>query len=274
MHFDGSVWSVVPTPQPSPWGAHSLRGVFARDGEVVAVGAWENATQGLDTFVIRLDQDAGAGFEIVPSTNVPGNGQGWNELYDIALVGDHLWAVGFGQSQFSGQHETLVERSPFGSFATPFCFGGGSVAACPCGNTGAAGRGCENSAGTGGARLDPSGSTDADSVVLTAAGLLPTSLSIFLQGDATSAGAPFGDGVRCVGGNLKRLYVKGASSGSVSAPAPGDPSIMAQSAALGDPIAPGTLRFYQVYYRDPSLAFCPAPAGDAFNVSNGLQVAW
>jgi hypothetical protein len=29
-----------------------------------------------------------------------------------------------------------------------------------------------------------------------------------------------------------------------------------------------------VYYRDPHLAFCPAPAGDAFNASNGQIVAW
>ena len=37
---------------------------------------------------------------------------------------------------------------------------------------------------------------------------------------------------------------------------------------------PGTSRYYQVYYRDPNLAFCPAPTGDAFNVSNGVAITW
>ena len=88
--------------------------------------------------------------------------------------------------------------------------------------------------------------------------------------------ASFGDGVRCVGGNLKRLYVKNASGGTVSAPGPGDPSITTQSTNLGDPIAPGSgaVRYYQVYYRDPDLTFCPTPPGNSWNVSNGLGITW
>jgi hypothetical protein len=70
------------------------------------------------------------------------------------------------------------------------------------------------------------------------------------------------------------LYLKHASAGGVSAPEPGDPSITAQSAALGDPIAPGSTRYYQTYYRDPNLAFCPSPQGDAWNVTNGVRVVW
>jgi hypothetical protein len=34
------------------------------------------------------------------------------------------------------------------------------------------------------------------------------------------------------------------------------------------------MRAYQVYYRDPDAAFCPAPAGNTFNVSNGVQLVW
>jgi hypothetical protein len=84
----------------------------------------------------------------------------------------------------------------------------------------------------------------------------------------------FGDGVRCVGGTLKRLYSKNAVGGVVSAPGPGDPSISSRSATLGDPIAPGSSRSYQVYYRDPNLAFCPSPMGDAWNVSSANRVVW
>jgi len=162
------------------------------------------------------------------------------------------------------------------TLGTPLCFGDGSLATpCPCGNNGQPGNGCDNSIGTGGSNLVANGSTSLDTVVLTASGELPTALSIFLQG-TTNLATPviFGDGVRCAGGSLKRLYVKNAVGGVVSAPSVGQPSVSAQSAALGDVIAPGTSRWYQVYYRDPNLAFCAAPAGGSFNVSNGVQLDW
>jgi len=154
-----------------------------------------------------------------------------------------------------------------------FCAGDGSTAtACPCANTGQLGRGCENSAGTGGARLHASGATRPDAVVLQTDGELPSALSIFLQGDAASAhGIVFGDGVRCVSGQLLRLYVKSASGGAASAPQPGDLGITQRSAALGAPIETGTLRWYQAYYRDPLASFCP---GATFNVTNALRIAW
>jgi hypothetical protein len=64
------------------------------------------------------------------------------------------------------------------------------------------------------------------------------------------------------------------SSGVCSAPGPGDPSITARSAAKGDPISPGMTRYYQVYYRDPSQVFCPAPTGNTFNMSSAVQITW
>jgi hypothetical protein len=156
-----------------------------------------------------------------------------------------------------------------------YCEGDGSAAPCPCGNSGSPGHGCDNSHATGGALLSASGTTSPDVLTLTQTSELPASLSIFLQGNA-SLGTPvaFGDGVRCVGGLLKRLYVEVASSGTTQAPGAGEPSITSRSAALGDPIAPGSTRYYQVYYRDPSATFCPSPMGDTFNVGNGLRVAW
>jgi hypothetical protein len=163
-----------------------------------------------------------------------------------------------------------------GGLVTPFCFGDGSGAACPCGNSGAAGHGCENSAATGGAQLTSTGTPkiSGDTLVLTSAGERPTSLSVVLQGDMEISPAIFGDGRRCAGGSLKRLYVKSASGGTVVAPAAGDPSISARSAALGDTLVPGSTRRIQVYYRDPDPNFCPGPIGGTFNVSNGLRVIW
>ena len=163
-----------------------------------------------------------------------------------------------------------------GPVGTPMCFGDGTgTTQCPCFNLGLPGRGCDNSVGTGGAQLTAAGSTNPDTVVLTSSGELPSALSIFLQGDSQLVpGSVFGDGVRCAGGNLKRLYTKNAVGGTVSAPTGGDPSVTAQSAALGDPIAPGSTRWYQVYYRDPDLSFCAAPTGNSWNVSSGLQIGW
>ena len=84
----------------------------------------------------------------------------------------------------------------------------------------------------------------------------------------------FGDGLRCAGGALKRLYSRSASLGTCSAPLPGDPSISARSAILGDPLSAGDVRVYQTQYRDPNPGFCPAPTGGTFNSSNALVVIW
>jgi len=73
---------------------------------------------------------------------------------------------------------------------------------------------------------------------------------------------------------LKRLYLKMASGGTITAPESGDPSISARSAALGDPVSAQSVRWIQVYYRDPAPSFCPSPTGGTFNVSNGLRVIW
>jgi Tol biopolymer transport system component len=165
----------------------------------------------------------------------------------------------------------LRDRGVASSF-TSFCFGDGSAGGCPCANNGSAGHGCQNSGGTGGGLLTATGvaSLSADSVVVTSSGELPTALSIYLQGTSAIAPTIFGDGLRCAGGTLKRLYSKHAVGGTISAPQSGDPSISARSAALGDTIPLGATRVYQVYYRDANLVFC---AG-GFNVSTAIAVAW
>ena len=159
---------------------------------------------------------------------------------------------------------------------TPFCFGDGTSIACPCGNIGLPGRGCDNSSGTGGARLAGSGQAalSADTLVLTVSFERPTALSLFWQGGSRVAARVFGDGVGCLGPPLKRMYFHSAVGGVASAPQGTDPSVSARSAAVGDPIGAGEFRVYHVFYRDPSSTFCPAPAGSTFNVSSGLRVPW
>lgn len=162
---------------------------------------------------------------------------------------------------------------------TAYCFGDGTTAtACPCGNFGAPGAGCNNSVGNGGAVLSATGaaSLGGDTLKFTQINELGTALSIFLQGNVNIPnGVVFGDGVRCVGGSLKRLYVRSASGGTVSAPTVGtDPSVSATSAILGDTILAGQTRFYGVYYRDASATFCPNPPGNTWNIGNSYSVVW
>ncbi|MBK7644637.1 MAG: PD40 domain-containing protein [Planctomycetes bacterium] len=153
------------------------------------------------------------------------------------------------------------------------------VMACPCLNPpGSAPRGCDNSAATGGARLSATdgASLALDQLVFSTSGENPTATSILLQGNTLlPAGSAFGQGVRCVGGSLRRLYVRNAVGGAISVPnvPAGDLSVSARSAALGDTLVSGTERWYAVYYRDPIvLGLCPATS--TFNVTQMLDVIW
>lgn len=164
--------------------------------------------------------------------------------------------------------------SPLTAYCDP---GVSGVIACPCTNPpSGSGRGCNNSSNTGGASLSALGtaSLSGDTVVFSTSGEKPTATTILLQGDNTNAtGVAFGQGVRCVAGSLKRLYVKNASGGSITAPAGGDPSVSARSAALGDSITAGTTRYYGAYYRDPTvLGGCAVTA--TFNITQAGSIQW
>lgn len=148
-----------------------------------------------------------------------------------------------------------------------FCSGDGSGAACPCGNAGATGSGCANASFASGASLVGSGdaSVAADTLLLAVSGSTPDELGLFFQGDnaiAGGAGLPFGDGLRCAGGNVVRLEVSTALGSGAAA------STVAISPIGG--VAPGDIKRYQWWYRDPT----GSPCGSGFNLSNGLEVTW
>lgn len=178
------------------------------------------------------------------------------------------------QHQFFGTASDTMVMAIEPIPGTGFCFGDGTETPCPCGNSGSVGRGCQNSSTTGGALLTASGTSSPDTMVLSASGEKPTSLTIFLQGNQAISAVPYGDGLRCVHGVLKRLYTKTASGGAVSAPHGGDLSITARSAQMGHTIAPGSTRYYMTYYRDGVAGFCPSPTGSSFNGSNGWTILW
>jgi len=164
----------------------------------------------------------------------------------------------------------------FASFCDP---GIDNVITCPCGNPPSGpGLGCDNSASSGGASLSASGIAylSLDSLVFSTSGEMPTATSILVQGDAAiPAGLVFGQGVRCAGGTLVRLYVKTAVAGSITAPdfGAGDPSVSVVCSQLGVPLQPGEPRTYLVYYRDP-IVLGGCPGASTFNATQTGSISW
>jgi len=155
---------------------------------------------------------------------------------------------------------------------TVFCAGDGTGAACPCAN-GQPGRGCENSFATGGGILSATGMADVanDTVALTASALPPSTTVLFFQGTAAQSGGSgiaFGDGVRCVSGNIVRLGLKNTAGGTASYGhgVGTDPDISVRGAVPTG----GATRYYQGWYRN-AAAFCTSAP---FNLTNGLRIDW
>jgi Tol biopolymer transport system component len=150
---------------------------------------------------------------------------------------------------------------------------------CPCGNPPAGPlRGCDNSSATGGASLSASGGSflSEDTLVFATAGERPTAMSLLLQGSfSTAIGAVNGQGVRCIAGGFRRLFVKPAVSGGITVPdlLGGDPTISARSASVGVPIAAGETRWYMVTYRDPIVLGGCGP-DRTYNVTQTGRVTW
>jgi Tol biopolymer transport system component len=224
--------------------------------------------------------DRQSGATTLASVDTNGNpGNSWSSAAQISGDGNYVAFLSPSTNLVpndTNAHEDIFVRDRGTSAVHAFCFGDGGVIFCPCLNFGLPGHGCDNSAGTSGATLSSNGtpSLAADNLQFSAAGELPSALSIVLQGSLAINPVNFGDGLRCAGGALKRLYVKSAVGGAVVAPVSGDLSVSARSAALGDTINQGDTRIYQVYYRDPNASFCPAPTGNTFNISSALSVLW
>ena len=185
-----------------------------------------------------------------------------------------VWDVANGSTNHGDIEGGIYDAEEFTSFCSP---GADGVAACPCSNPpSSVGEGCNNSAGTGGARLSKSGTASLanDTLVFTTGGERATAFTVLFQGTAAlQNGAINGQGVRCVGGTLKRLYKKNAAAGSITAPSGSEPSVSAASAAAGAPIPSGATRYYYVAYRDP-VVLGGCPASSTINLSQAGAVIW
>jgi hypothetical protein len=105
-------------------------------------------------------------------------------------------------------------------------------------------------------------SVSANDLVFSASNLPASSIALLASGTSQTS-IPFGDGVRCIGGALRRLYLLPVSSGQWTA-ALDIPNLPPYAA-----IVAGDLRYFQLYYRDPF-----GPLGTGFNLTNAMCVAF
>jgi hypothetical protein len=175
----------------------------------------------------------------------------------------------FSRDEYGNAGSSVVKTyAAGGSSFSSYCAGDiNSSVGCPCFNeTGSLGAGCENSTGQG-ALLTITGnaSVSADTVVFSGSNL-PTGPGLYFQGNNainSGNGNPFGDGLRCAGGNVKRLQVRFSSGGSSQ-------TSVSISSAAGN-VNAGSVKRYQLWYRDPSAG---APCQSGFNLTNGIEVTW
>jgi hypothetical protein len=210
---------------------------FYYNGALLAGWAWSTGSNGLSSFT-ELGIEA---IDLWPSLN--------SDPHTRELFFDD-----FELSFFSG---------PVGM---PYCFGDGSGSPCPCGNQGGPGEGCASSSGAG-AVLSAVGSASVsvDDMVCEAAGAIPSQPALLFGADNAlnnGNGVPFGDGLRCAGGNVIRFGVMLPDAAGGASWGPG----LGATGGWGV----GDVRRFQVWYRDPS----GGPCGSGFNLSNGLEVTF
>ncbi len=152
------------------------------------------------------------------------------------------------------------------------CFGDGTWYSCPCGNSGAVGRGCASSFNPAGARVAASGnpSLAADTVVFAADGLSPGAATIvqgagFLYSELYPASIA-GDGLSCLAAPYTRIRTLPAPGGALAYPGPSDVSLSVR----GNVTVPFSTRTYLVLYRN-AATFCTS---STFNVTNTLHITW
>ena len=109
-HFDGSTWSIVPSPSPIPNGvlnANVLQSVQAVSPiDVTAVGFVRGFGIRTLTLIERWD---GVKWSVVSSPNP--NQSVFSVLTGLAVVSpSNMYAVGYSANPTTGQHQTLIEH--------------------------------------------------------------------------------------------------------------------------------------------------------------------
>ena len=103
-HFDGTTWTVVPSPNPGPGGNH-LYGVTAAAGDVWAVGEAVSAG-GPDQALV--EHWSHGSWTVVPAAATPAS-LGSTMLFSVARAGDSVFAAGQSEGAENGA-APLVEQ--------------------------------------------------------------------------------------------------------------------------------------------------------------------
>jgi hypothetical protein len=268
-----------PPLDPSPIVIHFM-------APVSAVGVWN--TSQLDAVRVKF---YGSCNEVIADETMPNGSCELNFLGVVSVV--PIYRVeAFDASPFNTGFDSFflddlsyVLAGETDNFE-PFCFG--TNCNCPCAgptdtvggshlpiSNGAIGGGCDNSQHTGGARLCGWGNPipgNNDTVVIDAEGGLPGEVVILYQSNAQGAPSLFGDGVMCVTGSILRVTTHTFDSQGNAAWGFGHETLISvESAMNGDPISPGSTRYYQAFYIDPSSNFCTLGLE---NTSNAISINW
>jgi hypothetical protein len=247
VHDDGSGPALYVGGGFSSIGGISARNLARYDGAGWSAVA-SNAGEGTDNAVTAL-----ASFD--------DDGDGDRELF---VGGRFVEAFGVASSNIA----RLEGCPPYQTF----CYGDGTLVdhttPCPCANSGAPGHGCANSFVAAGALLTPTGTTNPDTLVLTATDEPQSAFGIFLQHDAQDDRV-FHDGVICAGGTMIRLRQRFAAGGVTVFPNSTDTVTVSQRGQVVP--GSGATRYYALFHRNASTTFCPPALA---NVTNGVRVVW
>lgn len=143
-----------------------------------------------------------------------------------------------------------------------FCFGAGEDGWCPCGNDGAASRGCANSVTNAGARFRTGGAPEIGRWMdLYMEGLPPNAPCVLFQG-STNVAWPMNDGLLCLGPPYRRLA-------SFTADAGGALEVSVVLSSLTGAV-PGDVEHFQVWYADGGASLC----GTGSNLTNATRLDW
>ena len=245
---------------------------FAGFGAAIQPGVWTNIRYDIPSDSTTIP----AGWTIQGLGGTYGTGDDdadWNMIIQdvsyVAFTNSTPWG-GFvlGFIDFDWDNMQLGPDA----LGVPYCFGDGSGAACPCANENdgsVPGAGCANGQYASGAVLSAMGvpSLSGDTLTLMGQYTEHNQFGLFFQAENNlGLGTVWGDGLRCAGGDLKRLgTVMSDSMGASDTTGYG----YTISSKAGN-INAGDTKHYQLWYRNPN----GSPCANDFNTSNGLSIVW
>jgi hypothetical protein len=133
----------------------------------------------------------------------------------VDFGGDWLLVGAIGEDDGATQAGAAYTFEFGSTFATPYCFGDGSGAACPCGNESSAGSGEGCTGNDHASRLRAFGGNDlaADDLRILGDYGQSTTVMLFAGSNALGGGngIPFAGGLLCVSGDVRRMGVRQSS---------------------------------------------------------------